>query len=136
MRSRRGFTLIEVMIVVAVIAILAAIAYPSYQAYIVRANESAAQQFLLLVANRQEQYLLDRREYAGGADTAAILDALDLDIPGDVDEVYAVTVDTDNTRTPPWFQVDAAPKSGTVQDGEPTLTLNSAGNKSPADAWD
>jgi type IV pilus assembly protein PilE len=47
-RSRpAGFTLVEVMIVVAVVAILAAIAIPSYQEYIVRSKRAAARQVLM-----------------------------------------------------------------------------------------
>ena len=60
----RGFSLLELMIVVAIIAILASIAYPTYQGYITRTNHSAAQSVLLEAANRQEQFFADNKRYA------------------------------------------------------------------------
>ena len=53
--TQQGFTLIELMIVVAIVAILAAVAIPSYQQYVVKSNRSAAQSHLLSVDNKQEQ---------------------------------------------------------------------------------
>jgi len=52
----RGFTLIELMIVVAVIAILAAIAYPSYQDYVRKARRAQAKADLLEYAQRAERH--------------------------------------------------------------------------------
>jgi type IV pilus assembly protein PilE len=65
----RGFTLIEVMIVVAIIAILSAIVYPSYIRYVVRSNQQAARSMLYAVADRQEQFFLDNKSYAANLST-------------------------------------------------------------------
>ncbi|QQN87815.1 MULTISPECIES: type IV pilin protein [Acinetobacter] len=54
--SKQGFTLIELMIVVAVIAIIAAIAYPSYRVYIERKDLALAQKEALLIASELEKF--------------------------------------------------------------------------------
>lgn len=64
-----GFTLIELMIVVMIIGILSAVAYPSYLRYVVRSNQQAARAMLYAVADRQEQFFLDNKAYAGDLST-------------------------------------------------------------------
>lgn len=64
--AQKGFTLIEVMIVVAIIGILAAIAVPSYQEYILRARAAEATGALADMRIRMEQYFQDNRTYVGG----------------------------------------------------------------------
>ena len=61
--AQQGFTLIEVMIVVAIIGILAAIAYPSYDEYVKRGNRTEGQAFLSDVAARQERYFSQNNAY-------------------------------------------------------------------------
>ena len=67
MAKRNGFSLIELLIVIAIVAILATIAIPAYRDYIIRANRRAAQAEMMEIANRERQYLLANRTYADEA---------------------------------------------------------------------
>ncbi len=63
-RASRGFTLIEVMIVVAIVAILAAVALPSYRDYILRGQLVDATNLLAAGRANMERYFQDNRTYA------------------------------------------------------------------------
>jgi len=64
MTGKKGFTLVELMIVVAIVAILVALALPSYSRYVRKANRGEAQQLLLNWANNQEIWRANDSEYA------------------------------------------------------------------------
>ena len=66
-KTRRGFTLIEVMIVVAIVAILASIAYPSYQRYVLQSYRAQAQADLMELAQFMERRYTATNTYAGHA---------------------------------------------------------------------
>lgn len=69
-RRHGGFTLIEVMIVVAIVAILASIALPSYRDYIRRGSLPEAFSFLSDSRVKLEQYYQDQRSYGPAGGTA------------------------------------------------------------------
>jgi type IV pilus assembly protein PilE len=72
-RRMQGFTLIEMMIVVAVIGILAAVAYPSYAEYVKRSNRSEGQALLSDTAAAQERYYSQNNRYiTANADMAKL----------------------------------------------------------------
>ncbi len=132
LRSRReGFTLIELMIVVAIIAILAMIGIPSYDRYVVRSNRAVAKQFMLSIASKQEQYMLDARSYAGGV---AALTTLGLTAPAELATRYTFSV-ADCVAPCSTYTITATPIGAQASDGPAPLTLDNLGNKSPAEKW-
>lgn len=129
-RTRQhGVTLIELMIVVAIVAILAAIAYPSYQSQVRKSRRAAATAFLMEVAGRQQQRMLDVRSYA------STLADLNLALPQEITGYYTVTIPPPGT-TPPSFTITATAAGAQAADtGCTSLTLTNTGVKTPAHCW-
>lgn len=120
--ARRGFTLIELVVVMAVAAILAAIAVPNYNEYVMRSHRSAVQSFISDVASRQSQFFLDRRNYA------ATVAALNLTEPADVTARYTVAINV-VAGPPAGFQISATPIGAQATDRCGLLTIDQAGNR-------
>jgi len=125
MRQFRGFTLIELMIVVAIVAILAAVGYPSYREHIARGQRSQGQQYLSEISTRQEQFLLDRRGYGTAAQ---------LNVPVPTDLKYVTPPGTwtvNNGATPPTYVICMVPVAGSnlAARGDGNLCVNNNGQR-------
>lgn len=123
-RRVRGFTLIEMMITVVIIGILAAVAYPSYLDYVRRGNRSAAQTFMMTIAQRQEQYLISNRSYA------ATVAALNLTQPPETNGKYTFAVASPSATE---YTITATAVGSQSVDGD--LTLSQNGTKTPIEKW-
>lgn len=136
MKDAKGFTLLEVLITVAIIGILAAVALPQYRQYVVRSNRASAQAFMMDIANREKQYLLDARSYTANWQTT-----LGMSAPDEVARNYTITICLDAGCTPataaPSFKITATPIAGTPQAGDGNLTLDDTGAKThgTANTW-
>lgn len=125
MQHARGFTLIEVMIVIVVIAVLAAVGFPSYRDHVAKGQRSQGQQFLSDIAQRQEQFMLDRRQYA------TTLAALNMTAPAELKYGAPDFTGVNNGATPPVFAICLTPAAGSNlaarNDGQ--LCINSQGDR-------
>ncbi|HET6545216.1 MAG TPA: type IV pilin protein [Rhodanobacteraceae bacterium] len=132
MRQPRGFTLIELMIVVAIVAILALIAYPSYQEYIRKTHRAQAKADLMELVQQLERRYTTDRTYAGFD--------LPAESPRDADAgagFYALTPATITSANT--YTLTATPENSQTSDRCGTLTIDNFGVKThsagPDDCW-
>lgn len=69
-RFNSGFTLIELMIVVAIVAILASIAYPAYTSSILKGKRAEARTALMELMQQQERYMTQTNSYCAFSNTS------------------------------------------------------------------
>ena len=125
-----GFTLIEMMVVVAIVAILASIALPSYTSYVNRARRADARTQLLQVAQFMQRFYTANDTYI--QDRASNLVATQVpnvlrQSPGDATvAIYTLNIPTPTTTS---FTLEMVPVVGGPMAGDNcgTFTLNSAG---------
>ena len=126
--KRSGFSLVELMVALTIIGILQAVAVPNYQQYVVKANRRAAQQYMLTIANKEAQYLLDNRSYTStiGAGGLGLTD------PPETSGKYIFAL-SGVTTSPLSYTITATASGGQVSDGN--LALGSTGAKTPSNKW-
>jgi len=125
MPKQSGFTLIELMIVVAIIGILAAIAYPSYQNHVEKTRRSVAQAELMELAQWMERRYTASYDYRDGTDDP---DLPFTESPRDSSATfYDISFQGDVERNA--FTLQAVPTGPQANDSCGTLTLDSTGAK-------
>ncbi len=124
-KKNTGFTLIELMIVVAVVGILAAIAYPSYTEYAIRTRRAVAAACLGQMSQAMERTMTTSLTYTpGGVATVPVLGCV-----SDVTGFYTFAFSTANTNAAK-YQIDAAPAGSQVADTLcDTLSITEKGEK-------
>jgi len=128
--SRAGFTLIELMIVVAIVAVLAAIAYPAYTNYIVKTRRVAAASCLSEYANYMERYYTTNLRYdKDAASKDNVLPSLDCASTARTGNYYDYDFDIDQPTVSD-YALTAKPKGAQAVDTKcGTLTLDQAGKR-------
>ena len=130
--KQQGFTLIEMMIVVAIIGVLAAIAYPSYQNYVIKTKRTDMMTEMQNIASEIESRKLAQGSY--NAISAGIKDDFAIEYPRQGTQLYDVTINPNplappnNTLTSKWV-ITAIPKTNSQMSSDGTLTLNYQGIK-------
>ena len=127
MKKYNGFTLIELMIVVAIIGVISAVAYPSYDGYMKKTRRADAKVGMSKIADKQERFYLQNNTYtdsfaATGLNTGNVSD----------EGYYKFTISSPDFVN--GFIVTATAISGRPQDGDTgctTMTLSSTGAKEP-----
>ena len=110
MKKLSGVTLLELMVAVAVLGILVSLAVPAYQEYVAQGRRPEAQQYLLQVANRLEQYYADNKAYT--------------------DDMTKLGLDADPYTTPSgYYKIDASLTSG----GGYVVTATAQGSQATMD---
>lgn len=121
---KKGFTLIELMIVIAIIGILAAVGYPAYTNAVKKGNRADGIDSLLSLASRMEEYYMSNDTYVG----ATVANATSSD------GLYTVAI---TSATAFAYTLTATPVGTDPECGN--LILNSLGQKSAstgaADCW-
>ncbi|PCJ85403.1 MAG: hypothetical protein COA54_11135 [Thiotrichaceae bacterium] len=110
----KGFTMVELMIVIAIIGILAAVGYPAYTESVKKAARGDGMDSLMSLAGHMEEFYLNNDTYDG----ATVIST------SSSDGYYTLSI---TTQTPFGYLLTAEPVAGDAQCGD--LTLDSLGQK-------
>lgn len=121
---QKGFSLVEIMMVIAILGVLAAIAIPAYQDYIVKAKRGEVKTEMMAIAQNLQRYHVANKSFANAKGNLGF--NTDLPFPNK-EPVYNIklTISADNRS---WV-LEATPIADKSQDKNGSLRLNSQGHK-------
>jgi type IV pilus assembly protein PilE len=129
LKSEKGITLIELLIVAVIVAILAGISIPMYNGYMQRARRADAKTALEQLRASQEMRRAERGSYS------VVLNLSELQTtwggPPTISGDYTISMVATSTT----FTGTATPTAGGRQVADGALTINQDGVKLPADKW-
>jgi type IV pilus assembly protein PilE len=128
--STKGFSLIELMIVVAIIAVLTAIAYPNYTRHVIKTRRAAATACLSQYANYMERYYTTNMAYNKAGTTDNVLPNLDCRSAQQTGNYYSY--EFVGTPTASTYTLTAKPQGAQAPDSCGALTLDQTGARGPA----
>ena len=127
-RNQNGFTLIEILIVVAILGVLASIALPAYQDSVLRSNRAEGKAELLIVAGDQERFFSSNNSYSTDATPLVTETPVNLTTRTTENGHYAITVAAGGTGAiATSFVATATPQGNQTNDACTTLTISSTG---------
>ena len=125
--NKQGFTLIELMIVIAIIGVVAAIALPNYQNYKIKTNRTVTQAEMVEIATKMNRYKASNRTYADA--TVSIINGGVTSAPTVGHAAYTLEFSPSPTLATGWTLI-AKPIANSSQDGNGWICINDQGQKS------
>ncbi len=126
-KRHNGFTLIELMIVVAILGVLVAVALPAYQQSVRGGARAEAQSLLLQVAANQERFYSDNNSYSANADPLSNPAVAILTTEAGLYQVAVAACGAGTIAN--CFVATATPQGAQTADSCTTLTLTNTGLK-------
>lgn len=127
MVNQKGFTLLEIMIVVVIIGILAAIAYPSYTQHIIKSNRVDMQSEMVRIASLMQRYKVLNSTYLKSGQALTLGDiGVSSNYPNTNKSLYQLRLSNVTAGT---WTLTASPLSATSQADNGAIVMNNNGQK-------
>ncbi|WP_281174002.1 type IV pilin protein [Andreprevotia chitinilytica] len=126
-RKETGFTLIEIMTVLAIMGILVAIALPAYQTYVRKSRRAVAKTALLDLSSRQEKYYSLNNAYATNLTTLGY-SSNSVSLPDSTSNYYALSF---SSATATAYTAQVAPQGAQLNDTCGTYSITNLGQQAP-----
>lgn len=127
MKLQKGFTLIELMIVIAIVAIIVAIAIPNYQAYVKRTKRVEVQAYLMELSHKAQSYKLSNHSLTGLS--MAKLGNTEFQTTNNKYYDISIALINNSRGIPVQYVLAAIPSSTGAQKGTGVVSLTSEGSQ-------